>query len=215
MTDPLNDYWIEIPSKPQAHRYRLRGGPIDTPAEDAEVFLALGRAFAAWSRTEQHIDAIILQVNKANHSTPELDLFDPKHPVPFADKIKLLKRYFRRHPALAQFRDDIVDIADGLKAFAEQRNDWAHSILQEYDRDSKRITFNLIRYQHKTRDFLCREKVTPIQLVDAVANHCIAANKLLSSISSQLFTVEGAEMLRMPGWQERPWWRRLWDRLLH
>ena len=197
MSEPVQDYWVEIPSEPRKHRYKLRGGPIDNPEQAPEVFAALGRAFSAWARMEQHVDAILMQVNKVNHSTPELDLFDEKHPAPFVDKIDRLKEYFNKHPALEQYRDHVVDIANGLLELADERNSYAHGNFESFDAETQYVTINSVRYQRKTNDYLCRKRELPLALILNTARLANIANAMLADVSTKLFTIEGAASLRM------------------
>jgi len=105
-----DDYFVNLTDGKQHHEFRFNGGPISHSSNASPVFLALGHAAAAWSRFEQHIDSILLQVNKEQHSNEILSLYDPNHPRPFKDKIRLLKRYFNKHPALKDYRNKIRDL---------------------------------------------------------------------------------------------------------
>lgn len=56
-----DDYWVEVDRN---HKYRYIGGPIELPDECHTLFADYGLAAASWARMEQHIDAILVQINK-------------------------------------------------------------------------------------------------------------------------------------------------------
>jgi hypothetical protein len=101
------------------------------------LFLALGLAAAAWARLEKHINSILIQVNKRQHSNEITALYDPNYPTKFSDKIRLLKKYFNQHPALKDFREKITNFASDAKKLSIDRNIYLHSVIQSYDKDAK------------------------------------------------------------------------------
>ena len=60
-------------------------------AEVAPALEAYGRIAASWARLEHHIDALLVQINKPDHSEA---LFVDKHPTAFSKKIERDCRIF-------------------------------------------------------------------------------------------------------------------------
>jgi len=195
------DYLVFLMEGKQRHEFRLNGGPINDPSKASAVFLALGHAAAAWSRLEQHVDSILLQVNKEQHSNEILSLYDPNHPRPFSDKIRLLKRYFNKHPALKEYKQKISNFASVAKKIAEERNGYIHSVIQDYDEKPQIVSllsvqpkydpdnpylFRLVRYQ------------PPLKSIQSFPNFVNRVNDNLETISRQLFTEETVARLRKP-----------------
>jgi hypothetical protein len=204
-----DDYWVEVAD---AHRIRFLGGPIDSPAEADGALAVIGHLAASWARMEQHIDAMLIQINREQHSDELIDLYDENHPGTFDAKIKMLKRYFNKHPALSQYTETVIDCATGLKRLAEDRNLLMHGVLQDYDSASKTITVSGTKYHHKTDDFSCRIQPFPLEQLVRHANIVNLAHHTLCEVSRQLFTVDAVEQLRRPRPPVRRWWRRLLDR---
>ena len=94
------------------HRFDFEGGPIDNFETAREAFEVLGHAAMAWARLESHVDAVLIHVNKAVHST---ELYNPEHPIGFANKLKLLKRWFNQHPFLKSLAGEIREAAHVFK----------------------------------------------------------------------------------------------------
>ncbi len=161
---------------------------------------------------EQHIDLILMQINKAEHSDEIVDLYLPHHPGTFDKKIKLLKQYFNRHPALAQMKEPAIDAANGLSKIAVDRNALIHGIFEEYDPATKSITINVTKFRPKTDDFVSIVVVWPLRRLKTHADIVGMAHNQLCDVSRQLFTPTAVELLRRSKLPDRPWWRRLLDR---
>ncbi|THD65326.1 MAG: hypothetical protein E7813_15290 [Bradyrhizobium sp.] len=204
-----DDYWVEVAEE---HRIRFLGGPVDNPTEASEALAVIGHTAVSWARMEQHIDAMLIQINREQHSDELIDLYDENHPGTFDAKIKMLKRYFNKHPALSQYTETVIDCATGLKTLAEDRNLLMHGALQDYDPSTKMMTINSTKYQRRTDDFSCRTQPFSVpQLVRHAAIVNLAHHKLCE-VSRQLFTVDAVERLQRPKRAARHWWRRLLDR---
>ena len=107
--------------------------PLDDPnkmAEAAELFRAIGLATSSWARLETHIDMVLIHLNQPKHSR---ELYEKDHPVGFRSKVKLLKRWFNKHPALQPQAAALRAIAPKFLALGRQRNIFLHSILSDYD----------------------------------------------------------------------------------
>lgn len=180
------------------HEYLFIGGPIESPDENTEIFAKVGLAAATWARMEQHIDAILVQINKAHYSDETLDLYDEDHPRPFTDKIDLLKRYFNKHPGLSKYTDTVRDFAGGLLKLSIERNEAMHGVLEEFDRIKQTYTLNGMTYRRKTKDFRNRHQVSPIARINDFIRLTNLAHYGLCEISKELFTTDAAERLQMP-----------------
>jgi hypothetical protein len=189
------------------HHFLLNGGPINHPKSAAPAFLALGHAAAAWGRLEQHIDAILLQVNKEQHSDEILALYDPNHPRPFTDKIRLLKAYFNKHPALAELKETISSFAAAVLSLSKERNEYIHGIFERYDEQSRTIYLHGIRPKFDRQNpylFTIAFSKVPLEALEGFADIVNRANDELETISRALFTPDAIERLRKRGWRIEP-----------
>ena len=138
-----SEYRVTVQSEGATHDFLFIGGPIDDSANHAEVFTMLGIAASAWARLEQQLDAVLIHVNK----TTVAELYHPEHPISFSGKIKLLKRWFNSHKALAALSEDMRQLTSGLKKLSPHRNLYIHSNLEGWSAATQVITFNSIRYE--------------------------------------------------------------------
>jgi hypothetical protein len=168
------------------------GGPIDEPLSAAVVFAALGIAAAQWARLEQHIDAVLIQVNKSTHSEK---LFNPDHPVSFSRKIVLLKRWFNSHPGLKSHRDNIKELTSRLKILAKERNQYLHSVVTGFNPQSSTVQMSGIQYMSKGR-FRFSKYDFPLTAITSFSEVVHTGNRLLWSISEALFTESGILQLK-------------------
>jgi hypothetical protein len=203
-----DDYWVEVDL---VHKYRYIGGPIENPQQNQEILSAIGLAAVSWARMEQHIDAILQQINKEHHSNADLRLFDPDHPRPFSAKLRLLKNYFNKHPGLASHTETVRDFVTGLKKLAVDRNEILHGVLQDFDPQSKRYTINGVTYRKATNDFFHRHQVNDLERIHNFTKLVNLAHYGLCDVSRDLFTVDGVARLQMPKPPSRHWWRRFLD----
>jgi hypothetical protein len=194
-----DDYLVILSDGKQRNEFLLNGGPINNPTSAPAVFLALGHATAAWSRLEQHIDSLLLQVNKKQHSSEILALYDPHHPNPFIDKIRLLKRYFNKHPALKDYKEKISAFASAAMKMAKERNTYIHSVIQEYDAQKQTIVLLSIRPLYNQKNpylFKITRFNPPISALQSFAVFINRVNNYLEEISRQLFTENAVAKLR-------------------
>jgi hypothetical protein len=204
-----DDYWVEVDRN---HQYRYIGGPIELPDQCQNLFADYGLAAASWARMEQHIDAILVQINKENHSDELLDLYDEGHPGTFDTKIKMLRRYFNKHPGLTRYTETVIDCATGLKRLSKDRNELLHGVLEDYDPDLGHIMINGMQYRHATKDFLNRHQTFPVGKLQAFASLVNLAHYALCDVSRELFTLDAVARLQRPQRPVRRWWCRVWDR---
>jgi hypothetical protein len=173
----------------------------DDPLVAAPALEALGRVAAAWSRMEVHLDALIVQVNKPDHSEV---LFEAVHPISFSKKLDLLKRWFNRYPPLAEYRGDVRFITSRLKLLSKEdgkvalsRNVLLHAIPASFDAG----TGNLVLHHMKFRadgNIVSRHITLTLHQLGEFFKLVQLANKFLGHITTELFTVEGYEKLRRP-----------------
>jgi len=169
-------------------------GPIDDPSTPAVVFEAIGRAATAWARLEQHIDAVIFHINKKAHS----EQLYREHPISFEGKIKMLKVWFNKHPALASHADDIRILTSRLKILSkESRNPLLHSIFSEYDPATNTLYFQNIKSEGRDT-FRIRRLTLPLVGVVALAEVINSANRYLGAISRDLFSPDGIRRFQKP-----------------
>ena len=178
------------------HRFRFAGGPIDNPERHKRLFAALGLAAASWARLEKHVDAVLIQINKAQHSSQGLSLYDPKHPKPFSDKIKLLKKYFSRHPALEPHRENMTVLLETLPKLSGERNLYLHSILEDADPSTDAFYLNTI--EGRKSGYQVTHADGTLALLKSFTKTTNQANRILSWISGDLFTRDALERLRTP-----------------
>jgi hypothetical protein len=198
MTD---DYLVILTDGAQRHEFTLNGGPINRAERVEAIFFALGHGAAAWARMEQHIDAVLMQVNKEQHSNDILALFDPDHPRPFTDKLRLLKRYFNKHPALRKHKEAIRSFAKTALILAEERNTYLHGILEYYDEQAKVITIKSIKPKHDPKNpyvFTIATSAVPLETLQGFAKIVNRANDALEEVSRALFTQDAVAKLRKP-----------------
>jgi hypothetical protein len=204
-----DDYWVEVD---RTHKFRFIGGPIENPQANINVFFIIGQAAASWARMEQHIDAILMQINKEKHSDEFLDLYNPYHPGTFDKKLKMLRSYFNKHPALSEYTETVIDCADGLKKLSEDRNSLLHWVLEDYDETAQTITITGTKYRPKTDDFQNLHVTSPAARYVQFARLVNLAHYTLCEVSKTLFTADAVAQLQRQRPPTRPWWRRLLDR---
>lgn len=190
------DYHVKLSDENgPIHFYTFKGGPIENPKESQEIFFWIGLASASWARMEQHIDAIIMQVNKPSKRH---DLFDPEHPRPFGDKIKRLKRLFSGHPDLVEYSHMVNDFSRGLLELAEERNSLLHGVLEAFDKTADKFVINGFKYRKREDDFHHRHQTIPVQRLRELCRLTNIAHYGLCEISKDLFTPEFGKKLQKP-----------------
>lgn len=123
----------------------------------------------------------------------------------------MLKRYFNKHPGLAQYTETVIDCATGLKRLSKDRNELLHGVLEDYDREQGHIMINGVQYRPSTKDFLNRHQTFPAGKLKAFAGLVNLAHYTLCEVSKELFTPDAVARLQRPRRPTRRWWRRLMD----
>lgn len=170
------------------------GGPLEEPQGLDDLFRALGFASAQWARLEQHIDAVLIHVNNSEHSNT---IFDPDHPISFQAKIKLLKRWFNQHPALANLTLDIRTLTAKLKELSPHRNNLIHGVLESWDAPTRTCVLRTLKFIGGDEFNLSTHNYT-IEAIETVAELTAISNRYLSAISRAIFTKDALAQLRTP-----------------
>jgi hypothetical protein len=167
---------------------------IDDPDTPRSVFTAIGRAAVAWARLEQHLEAVILHINKKEHSKRLWG----EHPVSFDNKMKVVKRWFNQHPALLPHKDAMRELTRTLKILSkEARNPLLHSIFAAYDAAKKELTLQSIKYMGDD-NFRLREEKIHISFVYGLHNAINDGNRFLGIISRELFSPDAVKRFERP-----------------
>jgi hypothetical protein len=169
-------------------------GPIDDPIPAGEAFAVYGRAAASWARLEHHMDAVIIQINKREHST---ELYS-EHPETFGRKIEVMKRWFNQYPPLADFQIDIRELTSRLKVLSrDHRNMYLHSIFKSYDPATLTVELQNIKML-PNGDIRVRVRSITLDQLNIFTDLVNASNRYLGTVSLRLFTPDGVLRLRRP-----------------
>jgi hypothetical protein len=189
----MDDYYVTISEggNPKAS-FRLRGGPLEDFKSHTELFAAIGYAAACWARFEAHLDAILIHVNAYEHSDI---IYNPEHPITFNNKVKLLKRWFNQHPALADKTEIMRKITSHGKELSQIRNDFLHFTLEDFNAPTKEANFHGLKWMGNN-EFHARNCRMTIAAFELFARKINAGNGLLEQISRDLFTRESLDKLR-------------------
>jgi len=190
----MPDYRVTVIGPGVSHTFLLDGGPLENPENFQSALFTIGFITAAWARLEQQIDMIIIQVNKAQHSTETRELYDPEHPASFSRKIKVLKKYFNQHPALKAHKAAMQDFTPKLKKLSQHRNACVHAILEAYDSATDTIKLNSIKFEGNDT-FTATDRTLAISTIQALAVNINQANRFLTTISAALFNPDALEQL--------------------
>jgi hypothetical protein len=179
------------------YKVRLSGTPLDDPESmeaSAELWRVIGLSACTWARLEQHIDMVLIHLNQPKHSEK---LHDPDHPIGFKRKIKLLKRWFNQHPALAEHRASLRQITTKMLALSKTRNAFLHSILDSYDPSTKTAVFRAVRAMSPTT-YQAGKYVGTLETFLQFAGETHAAHLRFALISTGLFTPDALARLQTP-----------------
>src|SRR5208282_1755287 len=141
--------------------FNFTGGPVEDPTACEHPFAAFGFAAMAWGRLETHLDALLIHINKRSFS---VELFDMDHPRSFSRKLRLLKKWFRKHKALVNYVPAIDKLVSQLKKLSELRNSYFHALFSDYNSDKDEITLRGLEFVgddkfHSTRTDLGTQKL--------------------------------------------------------
>lgn len=189
----MSDYHVTMRS-PGADDidFRLRGGPIDDFQNHKDLFAAIGYAATAWARFEAHLDAILIHVNAEAHSRK---IYNRDHPITFDRKVKLLKRWFNQHPGLSHLKEDMRRISSTSKELSRMRNQFLHSVLEDWDAVKQVVRFKECRWTDSHWEVTSFDWTIPG--LQGFGDNMDNGNRALESISRELFTLDGLERLRI------------------
>jgi hypothetical protein len=173
-------------------QFNFRRGPLEDPTGCESIFGAFGLAIMAWARLETQVDCLLIQINKKSISA---ELFDPDHPVSFSRKLRLLKRWFRRHELLSEHAPVIDEFVARMQKLSAVRNDYFHALLSAYDAKEDVVTLRNIRFIGKDQFHIARRKCSGKQLTSFAAAVTVLNNGLWE-ITRQLFTRDALGRLR-------------------
>ncbi len=169
------------------------------PAEVAPALEAYGRVAASWARMELHIDALLIQINKPDHSAA---LFQKNHPASFSKKIELLKTWFNKYPPLAEYAEDIRSLTSHLKTLSKDaekrfisRNVLLHAIPASFDPAKAAIVFHHMEFM-SDGNIHSRQITVTLEQMKVFSDLVQLANEFLGHITQELFTPEGYAKLR-------------------
>lgn len=172
--------------------FELYHGAIDDPATPEAVFAAIGKAAMAWSRLEVHLDIILFQVNKIAHSS---ELYR-EHPISFERKIKLLKSWFNKHPALSSHKSHMRTLTVPLREInKEGRNPLLHSVFGAYDPKTETLTFQNMR-PLMGDTFQLKQFTRDLKWLSIFTKTVNQANEIASWISRDLCSPAGVARLQ-------------------
>jgi hypothetical protein len=175
------------------HSFEFHGGPIDDPKSVTAAFAILGHAAMAWARLEAHIDAVLVHINKTGNSK---DLYKPGHPIGFSGKLKLLKRWFTKHPPLKQYEPKIRLAFTAFKNLSRSRNLMLHGILEAYDPETKIVKFTSMKFEGNDT-FRVGSYAINLDQISQFTETVNQANAMFGrDISSKLFTPDSVEQLK-------------------
>jgi hypothetical protein len=190
-----DDYYLEMQWGGKSHRFRFGGGPLSHPNVAPAALEAYGFTAACWARLETHIEAVTLFLNRQEHSNSTLNLHQPRHPSSTWDKIKLVRKYFNRHPALRTHKANADRVCERLLQMALDRNELLHSIVEDYA--NGHVTINGIFVKPDTTSSIKRS-IVPLPNFGALARQINDVNAELSKLSQFLFAPQTSARLRMP-----------------
>lgn len=174
--------------------FQLTGGPLDGEAGHRAVMAHIGRGLLCWARMEQHLNLLILAVNRKHYSPA---LYSDTHPAAFKRKIKLLKTWFNKHPPLQVRKEDFADFTGHLKEMAKIRNILAHGILESIDSRKGTAVFRSIGSKENGKfEMTCT--TIPLAVISRLAYLSNVANTYLTDITHKLCCEDGEKLLRLP-----------------
>lgn len=193
-SERIADYSVDLSWDGGAHTFLFRGGILHHPALCSAPSMSIGYAIAQWARLETHIDALIFQLNRKVFY-PNVVWMTEKHPTNFTDKLDLLKRLFRCHPAVVHLSQDVVSFAGSLKSLVVTRNIIAHSVLAEVDQTTLELVFHSFIVNRSGSITLRISRFTADGL-GAYAREIDGLNADLVKISSRVFLKETIQKLQ-------------------
>lgn len=192
--DQSQDYRVDLNWEGGSHTFLFRGGILHHPALCSASSEAIGYAIAQWARLETHMDSVIFQLNQKQFY-PNVDWVTEKHPTNFPDKLDMLKRLFRWHPAISHRSKDVVSFAGKMKTMAETRNVIAHSVFAGVDESTHELLFHAF-IVNRNGDIKLKISKFTFAGMGAYARDIDKLNLEFCNISSQILRKETFQRLR-------------------
>jgi len=110
--------------------FQFVGGHLDEVPQFAEnIIKGVGIAMLNWARLEQQIDALLISVNKPDHSTRP---YRPTPNVSFRQKVDMFETWFACDARFTARHDRAARLVKAFKLAADDRNLLTHSNVQEF-----------------------------------------------------------------------------------
>ncbi len=104
---------------------------LDNPPEFAAPLIrAMGIASLAWARLEQHLDCIIISVNKEHFAKAK---YRETPNTSIRLKAGVFENWFVEDPRFAQFHQTAADFLKGFRSITDDRNFLLHSNLNRFE----------------------------------------------------------------------------------
>lgn len=190
--EPNSRHILILAEGDNEQEFQLTGGPLERLVGDRAVMAHIGRAVLAWGRMEQHLNLLIMTINR-EHNSPRL--YEKKHPQQFTEQIRVAGKWFDEHPALVGWKEDFKKFTTYLEEMAEPRNTLAHGVLEALDASSGRAIFKSVK-RKKGGGFKIYRKEIAFKIFPRMIVMANAANTVLSVLTHQLCCPEGEELLR-------------------
>jgi hypothetical protein len=187
------DYTIVVHQDGVPYEFKLTGGPIDAPDFSADLFAAIGHAATSWARLEQHLDALLVHVNKA----AEAEIYNAEHPISFQGKIKLLKNWFNKSAGLSRLSGEMRYLTSSIKKLTPHRNLYLHSTVEDWNATDQVATFNSMKYEGND-EFQLKRVVVPLSAIKAFARLANTSNRYLATISKAVFEADALKRSQKP-----------------
>jgi hypothetical protein len=171
--------------------FQLTGGPLEDLMGERTIMAHIGRAVLAWARMEQHLNLLIMTINR-EHNSPVL--YERKHPQQFTEMLRVANVWFSGHPALKEWKDDFAQFSAYLEELSGARNTLAHGILFDLDKQERRAIFKTVK-RAKGGKFRIDRKEISFNVFPRMIVMANAANTFLSVITHQVCCPEGEELL--------------------
>jgi hypothetical protein len=109
----------------------ISGGQLVEPPPYAEpFFFAIGMAAAQWGRLEQHLDMLLITINKEHHS---LGAFRETPNTSFDMKIELFRKWFYQDDRTTKYHERARRLSISLRKAAKDRTLLFHSNIQKFE----------------------------------------------------------------------------------
>lgn len=190
----MEEYRVTLDKGGANRDFIFLGGPLDAENPPPDLFSAIGYAASSWARLEQHLDAVLIHINNPAHSEA---IYNPAHPIGLGAKLKLLKRWFNQHPALASLSSDFRELSSRLKEISPHRNNMLHGILERWEPETRTAYFQTIKFMGDDEFQVSTHEYT-LEAIKAFSDITNAGNRYLSAISRSIFTPDALEQLKKP-----------------